>query len=77
MIRLATLGDLKAHRHSLGLYCMPCERWGTADLDSLVKAGRGNCSVTATRFRCRDCGREVEKQVQPPVPALGGAVKYI
>jgi hypothetical protein len=77
MIRLATFEDLHRHCHSLGLYCAACERWGSADLESLIRAGRGEAAVTDARFRCRDCGALVEKQVQPPVPALGGVVQYI
>ena len=33
--------------------------------------------VTEARFRCKDCGENVEKQVRPPVPTVGGAVAYI
>ena len=38
---------------------------------------RGDRAVTQARFRCRDCGEVVEKQVRPPVPELGGAAGYI
>ena len=77
MIRLSTFSDLLEHSHGLGLYCCECERWGAADLKLLVQSGRGNRDVKNARFRCRDCGSLVEKQVQPPVPALGSAVQYI
>ena len=33
--------------------------------------------VSHGRFKCRDCGEIVEKQVRPPVPELGGALAYI
>jgi len=77
MIRIATFSDLLEHCHGLGLYCGECERWGSADLHRLVRSGRGARQVRDARFRCRDCGSLVEKQVQPPVPALGSAVQYI
>ena len=77
MIRIATFEDLYDQQHGLGLYCIECDRWGSADLESLIEAGHGRREIKETRFRCRDCGQAVEKQVQPPVPALGEAVQYI
>jgi hypothetical protein len=61
----------------LALYCVECDRWGEADLDLLIESGRGDRLLTEARFRCRDCGDVVEKQLRPPVPRLGGAVAYI
>jgi ABC-type ATPase with predicted acetyltransferase domain len=43
----------------------------------LIESGRGDRQVTDARFRCRDCGALVEKQLRPPVPQLGGSVAYI
>lgn len=77
MIRLHTINDLHERQHSLGLYCIHCDRWGEANLDWLIRTGRGQRVVTETRFRCRDCGKAVEKQVRPPVPAVSNAVAYI
>jgi hypothetical protein len=77
MIRLSTFRELLQHDHSLGLYCVDCGRWGTADLRCLVNAGRGDAAVTGARFRCRDCGSIVEKQVRPPAPSLGDTARYI
>lgn len=33
-----------------------------------VVPDKGDKPVTEARFRCRDCGEIVEKQVRPPVP---------
>jgi hypothetical protein len=33
--------------------------------------------VVDARFRCRDCGSVVDKQLRPPVPEVGGARAYI
>ena len=77
MIRLATFADLHEQQHGLGLYCLQCDRWGSADLASLVRSGRGRREIKDARFRCRDCGQVVQKQVQPPVPTLGEAEQYI
>jgi hypothetical protein len=75
--RLATFLELRGGDHTLGLYCATCDRWGEADLDRLIASGSGDRAVTEARFRCRDCGGLVEKQLRPPVPAIGGAIGYI
>ena len=77
MISMRTIRSLREHSHTLALYCLSCDRWGEADLEWLVQTGKGNKPVTETRFRCKDCGEIVEKQVKPPVPTLGGSVAYI
>ncbi len=77
MISMGTIEKLREQNHILALYCISCDRWGKADLDWLIQIGHGDKSVTEARFRCRDCGETVEKQIRPPVPCLGGAVAYI
>ncbi len=77
MISMRTFEELRKHSHSLALYCLPCNRWGEANLDWLIRNGKGNKSVTETRFRCKDCGEIVAKQIRPPVPEVGGPVAYI
>jgi hypothetical protein len=77
MIRVSTFEDLNSQDYSLALYCLTCDRWGDVDLNRLIKTGLGDRPVTAARFRCRDCGQLVEKQLRPPVPIPGGAVGYI
>ena len=77
MPRLVTFEDLRSQRHSLGLYCIECNRWGEADLEQLIASGKGRRLLIESRFRCRDCGAVAEKQLRPPVPKRGGAVAYI
>lgn len=77
MLRLLTFGELLSQKHSLGLYCVECDRWGEANLDQLIRSGLGDRQLTDARFRCRDCGAVVEKQLRPPVPTLGGSAAYI
>jgi len=77
MISMGTIEKLRDQNHTLGLYCISCNRWGKADLDWLIQSGKGNKLVTDARFRCRDCGEIVEKQVRPPVPEIGGSVAYV
>ncbi len=77
MLQLATFIDLQDQRHTLGLYCIECDRWGEADLPGLIAGGRGERLLVESKFRCRDCGGLVDKQLRPPVPEIGGAVAYI
>ncbi len=77
MIGISTISEMHDEDYILGLYCVRCNRWGKANLDWLIQTGKGDKPVTEARFRCRDCGQIVEKQVRPPVPSLGGAVAYI
>ena len=77
MTRIHTISDLHVYQYTLALYCLSCDRWGEANLDWLIQIGQGDKPVTESRFRCRDCGEIVEKQVRPPVLSLGGAVAYI
>jgi hypothetical protein len=77
MISMGTIEKLREQNHTLALYCLSCDRWGEANLEWLIQNGKGDKPVTEARFRCRDCGEIVEKQVRPPVPSLGEAVAYI
>ena len=77
MISIGTLEELHDQNHTLGLYCMSCDRWRVADLDALIQAGRGSARITQARFRCNDCGELAQKQLRPPVPSLGGSVGYV
>ncbi len=77
MIHITNIAELHQQNHSLALYCTSCNRWGEANLDGLVRSGKGDKPVTEAKFRCRDCGEIVEKQVRPPVPSLGSTVAYI
>jgi transposase-like protein len=77
MISIGTFEQLQQRDHTLALYCVSCDRWGEADLNWLIKTGKGDKPVIEARFKCQDCGENVEKQVRPPVPTLGGAVAYI
>ncbi len=77
MISMGTIEKLREQNHTLALYCLSCNRWDEANLDQLIQNGKGGMPVTEARFRCRDCGEIVEKQVRPPVPEIGGAVAYI
>lgn len=77
MICISTFDDLNRHGYGLALYCLSCDRWGEANLKQLVADGRGGNPMTEAKFKCRDCGATVEKQLRPPVPMLGGATGYI
>lgn len=40
MISIGTFQDLHDQNHTLGLYCISCDRWHVADLAGLIQAGR-------------------------------------
>ena len=65
MIRMGTIEELYSWNHTLALYSMSCIRWGEANLDWLIQNGKGNEPVTEARFRCKDYGAIVDKQVRP------------
>ena len=77
MISMGTIEKLRDQNHILALYCISCDRWGEANLDWLIQIGKGDKPVTEARFRCRDCGEIVEKQIRSPVPEIGGSIAYI
>ncbi len=77
MISVKTIEELQRQDYGLALYRLSCDRWGEANLDWLIQNGKGKKPVIEARFRCRDCGEIMEKQVRPPVPSLGEAVAYI
>ena len=77
MISIRTFAEFQSQNHTLALYCISCNRWGMANLDWLINIGKGDKPVTEARFRCKDCGEIVEKQVRPRVPTIGGSVAYI
>lgn len=77
MVSVTTFEELVAERHSLGLYCPICDRWGDANLPRLIAEGYGGRAVVRTRFRCQDCGEVVEKQIRPPTPQVSAAAAYI
>ena len=77
MLQVVTFLDLRRQKHTLGLYCPACDRWGEADVDKLIESGRGMRLLVDTRFRCIDCGRVVDKQLRPPVPGISDTVAYI
>ncbi len=64
MISMPTISELHVQQHTLALYYLSCDRSDEANLDWLVQIGNGDKLVTSARFRCRDCGEIVEKQVR-------------
>ena len=77
MISMGTLSELHEQKHTLALYCVACNRWEVADLETLIGRGYGARALVNTRFRCRDCGEFAEKQLRPPVPDVARAAAYI
>jgi len=61
MISMGTIEELHDQNHTLALYCLFCDRWGEANLDWLIRTGKGHKPVTEARFRCHDkCKKQVK-----------------
>jgi len=65
-IRIATVADLLAHHHTLGLYCRHCARWSEAPLEKLAARGLGDRPIQRLSFRCVHCGTPAQRQLRPP-----------
>jgi len=65
-IHLRTVADLLAHHHTLGLYCLRCDRWAEAPLANLAARGLADRPIQQLNFRCVTCGRSAQCQLRPP-----------
>jgi hypothetical protein len=70
-IRIETVADLIARKHTLGLYCRHCDRWAEAPLERLAARGFADRPILRLNFRCVRCGTSAQRQLRPPalVPA--------
>jgi hypothetical protein len=59
-----TFSNLLEHGLQLTFHCTPCERWTTADIEGLVRAGRGGEVFIGRKPRCAECGAVGTMQVQ-------------
>jgi hypothetical protein len=65
-IRIETVADLIARKHTLGLYCRHCDRWTEAPLVRLAARGFTDRPIRRLNFRCIRCGTSAQKQLRPP-----------
>ena len=64
-IVISNIRDLADNGISLGLYCLPCDRWGEVIPQEWLDAGQLNINYVAKNFKCEDCGEIASKQVRP------------
>jgi hypothetical protein len=76
-IHLHTVADLLAGDHTLQLYCLRCDRWRKAPLETLAQRGLADRPITALRFRCTDCGSVAARQLRPPELPPAGATGWM
>ena len=76
-IHLHTVADLLARNHTLQLYCLRCDRWRKAPLETLAQRGLADRPITALQFRCIDCGSVAERQLRPPELPPAGATGWM
>jgi hypothetical protein len=65
-VHLHTVADLLTYHHTLGLYCLPCDRWAEAPLANLAARGLADRPIQRLNFRCVICGRSAQCQLRPP-----------
>ena len=65
-IRIETVADLIARKHTLGLYCRHCDRWAEAPLERLAARGFADRPIQRLNFRCVRCGTSAQRQLRPP-----------
>jgi hypothetical protein len=65
-IRIETVADLIARKHTLGLYCRHCDRWAEAPLERLAARGFADRPIRRLNFRCVRCGTSAQRQLRPP-----------
>jgi hypothetical protein len=65
-IRIETVADLIARKHTLGLYCRHCDRWAEAQLERLAARGMADRPILRLNFRCIRCGTSAQRQLRPP-----------
>ena len=64
-IVISNIRDLADNEMTLGLYCLPCDRWGEIIPQEWVDSGKPNINYVAKNFKCEDCGETASKQVRP------------
>jgi len=64
-ISISTIRDLAENGMTLGLYCLPCNRWDEIIPQEWLDAGKPNVDYVAKKFKCKDCGKIASKQVRP------------
>ena len=70
-IVISNIRDLADNEMTLGLYCLPCNRWGEVIPQEWLDAGKPNIDYVAKKFKCKDCGETASKQVRPYLKRMG------
>ncbi|HIB56368.1 MAG TPA: hypothetical protein EYO53_05240 [Alphaproteobacteria bacterium] len=70
-IVISNIRDLADNGMTLGLYCLPCDRWGEVIPQEWLDAGKPNIDYVAKKFKCGDCGETASKQVRPYLKRMG------
>ena len=63
-IVISNISDLADNEMPLGLYCLPCDRWGEIIPQEWLDEGKPNINYVAKNFKCEDCGETASKQVR-------------
>ena len=61
---ISNIRDLADNEMTLGLYCLPCDRWEEVIPQEWLDAGKPNINYVEKNFKCEDCGETASKQVR-------------
>ena len=68
-ISISTISDLAENGMTLGLHCLPCNRWDQIIPQEWLDTGEPNVDYVAKKFKCKDRGEIASKQVRPRLTA--------
>ena len=63
-IVISNIRDLANNGMSLGLHCLPCNRWDEIIPQEWLDEGKPNINYVEKNFKCGDCGETASKQVR-------------
>ena len=63
-IVISNIRDLAENGMSLGLYCLPCNRWNEIIPQKWLDEGKPNLNYVSKNLKCEDCGETASKQVR-------------
>jgi len=63
-IVISNIRDLADNGMSLGLHCLPCNRWDEIIPQEWLDEGKPNINYVEKNFKCGDCGETASKQVR-------------
>ena len=61
-IVISNIRDLAENGMSLGLHCLPCNRWDEIIPQEWLDSGKPNINYVEKNFKCGDCGETASEK---------------